>query len=136
MTARCILPAVLILVTGLAASAEPAARTPEQVVQHHSAAMATHRIADILRDYADAAVLIDPSGVTRGKEAIGRSIGHVLGSSTFVASPPNHVVYSGEIAYLTWQPAPGKGNRPLSETYVIRHGLIVAQTVTFAPASP
>ena len=45
-------------------------RTPEEVFTHHAQALGAEDLDAILMDYADAATLISPSGVLRGKDAI------------------------------------------------------------------
>lgn len=41
------------------------ARTPQEIFQHHGAALVAGDIDEILADYTDDAVLITPWGVTR-----------------------------------------------------------------------
>jgi ketosteroid isomerase-like protein len=131
---------VLSSLFGLALTAQAAdsPRTTEEVVKHHSEAMASAKLDEIMSDYADHAVLIDPSGATQGKEAIGKNFARMFGPGSArpagPLAPPDKTVFAGEIAYLLWTGA-GPGGRTGSETVVVRHGKIVAQTVAALRAS-
>lgn len=116
-----------------AVQAADSARTTEQVIQHHMQAIASGKVDDILKDYADNAVLIDPSGTNKGKAAIGAMFTRMLSGAKASPSPPDKQVYEGDIGFISWTPASVKSHGgPGAETYVVRHGLIEAQVVTLA----
>lgn len=109
-------------------------RSTEQVVSHHNQAMFLRDLEQIMEDYADEAVLIDPSGVAKGKAAIRQSFAGLLSNPHIVLAPPGKQVFEGELAYLVWSSEPGKPGREAAETLIVRGGKIVAQTVAaFGP---
>lgn len=99
-----------------------------RVLAHHGAAMAGGNLDEIMGDYADDAVLIDPSGTARGKDAIRRTFERLLRAQVPFTPPAQHTV-AGELACLVWVAAPGRPGRDGTETLVVRDGRIVAQTV-------
>jgi ketosteroid isomerase-like protein len=99
-----------------------------RVVQHHNAAMSERNIDDVMSDYADDAVLIDPSGISRGKAAIRRVFERLLASGVPMA-PPTQQVFEGQLAYLVWNTPLNQPGRQGAETLLVRHGKIIAQTV-------
>ena len=105
----------------------------EQLLQHHNRAMAQRDLDQILEDYREDAVLIDPGGIFRGKQAIRAAFDRVLRRGVPLA-PPTQQILEGEIVHLVWSVTPGQPGRQGAETLVIRDGKIVAQTVVaFAP---
>lgn len=99
-----------------------------QVVERHNRAMGQRDLTAVMADYAGEAVLIDPSGVHRGQQAI-RGLLQGLLNSGLPLEPPSQQTIEGDIAYLVWAPPPGRPGRQGAETLVIRGGRIVAQTV-------
>lgn len=109
-------------------------RSTEQVVSHHNQAMFSRDLEQIMEDYADESVLIDPSGVAKGKAAIRQGFARLFGNPHIVLAPPDKQVFEGELAYLVWSPEPGKPGREAAETLIVRDGKIVMQTVAaFGP---
>lgn len=109
-------------------------RSAEQVVAHHAQAMSARNLDQIMEDYAENAILIDPSGVSKGKAAIRKMFEGLLSNPHIVFAPPSKQNFEGELAYLVWTPEPGKPGREGSETLIVRGGKIVGQTVAaFGP---
>jgi SnoaL-like domain len=109
-------------------------RSTEQVLSRHNQAMFLRDLEQIMEDYADEAVLIDPRGVAKGKAAIRQGFAGLLSNPHIVLAPPDKQVVEGELAYLVWSPEPGKPGREAAETLIVRGGKIVAQTVAaFGP---
>src|SRR2546423_14433760 len=76
-------------------------RTPEEVFTHHAQALGAEDLDATLLDYADNACIILPSGVLRGKEAIGNFFAGV-----FQALPKAQwnlkTIYEGNVLFLEW----------------------------------
>ncbi len=106
-----------------------------ELLAHHGAAMATHDIDGVMSDYAEDAVLIDPSGVSHGTAAIRRSFSHLF-SLDLPMTPPTQTFIEGDIAHLVWRAKVGRPGRQGAETLLIRAGKIIAQTVYEAQPAP
>lgn len=111
-----------------------AASTAEQIVAHHLSAAAAGAVDDLVSDYAASAVLITPDGVTKGKQAIHDVFQRLLGGPTRPALEVKKQTFEGEIGYLVWTQNAGTPNEVRgSDTFVVHHGKIVAQTVAIVP---
>ena len=106
-----------------------------ELLARHGAAMATQDIDRVMTDYAEDAVLIDPSGVSHGAAAIRRSFSHLF-SLGLTMTAPTRIFIEGEIAHLVWRSEAGRPGRQGAETLLIRGGKIVAQTVYEVEPAP
>lgn len=104
-------------------------RSTEQVVSHHNQAMSARHLDQIMDDYADNAILMDPSGVCKGKASIRKHFEGLLSNPHIVFAPPARQLFENELAHLIWSPEPGTPGREAAETIIVRDGKIVAQTV-------
>lgn len=115
------------------------AGSPEQIVAHHMAAAAKGDIDAIVADYADDAVVIAPGGMTQGKADIRKMFAGIFGGPPGSHAPMDvkQQFYTREIGYITWVQNAGKPEELHgSDTFVVRQGKIVAQTVALVPLHP
>jgi ketosteroid isomerase-like protein len=102
------------------------------IMDHQSTAFVAGSADEILADFADDAVLVLPDGVHRGRAAI-----HAVYSGLFsglfkpgtyeFTMDAEHI--EGEVAYIAWRATCATADIPLgTDTFVVRHGKIVAQT--------
>jgi ketosteroid isomerase-like protein len=100
------------------------------VIDHHMKALDAADVDAILDDYADDCVFVSGANVLRGVEAL-RSVFGKVPAGTASAMTIEHTVSDGEIAYLVWSLPNGTRG---TDTFVLRDGKIVAQTVATFPA--
>ena len=135
-------PIIAATLLGLAAvpawSAAPPGST-EDLVARHLAASAKGDVEGIVADYSDDAVSISPGGVTHGKDELRKLFSAIFGGAAG-SHPPlvlQQQVYAGEIGYITWtQNAGTPAEVHGSDTFVVRNGKIVAQTVAIVALHP
>lgn len=121
------------------ALSDEATATPEQIVMHHMSASAAGDVDGIISDYADNAVVIDPSGRTFGKAAIRKVFTTMFTSAagSRSATELKQKFFAGNIGYITWVQNEGKpGEVRGSDTFIIRNGKIAVQTVAVVPLHP
>ena len=111
---------------------ERAKRAPEEIFAHHAQALGAEDLDAILTDYADAACIITPSGVTRGKDGIRGLFAGLLQTvpkATWGVTP----TFVDDILFLEWtaDSAPNSISDGV-DTFIFRDGLIRAQTVRFS----
>ena len=131
------LSAPLILVMfPLAAWSDAAPGSPEQIVAHHMAAAAKGDVDAIVADYADNAYVITPGGKTQGKAELRKMFVGIFGGPPGSRAPLDiqQQYYTKEIGYIAWVQNAGKPEELRgSDTFVVRKGKIVAQTVALVP---
>lgn len=104
--------------------------TTEQVVEHHMRAGNEQNVAEVMRDYAANAILVAPDGVHKGKQAI-RASYKQLASGPKSTITADRKVFEGEVGYVAWTMNAGQpGAVHGTDTFIVRHGKIVVQTVT------
>ena len=83
-------------------------------------------IDGVIADYADDAILVsNMGGVTKGVEALRAVFSHTPGD-LFAGMEMTAEHFDGDIGYIAWKTA----SIPMgSDTFVVRDGKIVAQTV-------
>lgn len=111
--------------------ADPASMT-EQVLDRHLAAFGSGDVDAILANYARDAVVLVPGATMRGHDEI-RSMFEGL-TEEFgqegVKFELTHKAVNGRIAFIAWTAETGKAIYELgTDTYLIRRGKIVTQTV-------
>ena len=111
----------------------------ETVVSHHMSAIGSGKVDEVMNDYADNAIMISPNGVVKGKQAI-RGVFDMMikpGPSAMAPIEMKTQVFEGEFGYITWVQNAGKpGEQKGSDTFVLRNGKIVLQTVAIVPTAP
>jgi ketosteroid isomerase-like protein len=136
---RLSITALLLGLTSMAAWSEAPKGSPEQLVARHLAASAKGDVEGIVADYADDAVSISPGGVTHGKEELRKLFTGIFGGPPG-SHPPlvlQQQVYTKEIGYITWTQNAGTPQEVHgSDTFVVRKGKIVAQTVAIVALHP
>jgi ketosteroid isomerase-like protein len=99
------------------------------VLDHHGAALLARDIDALMEDYTDESVFISNlGGVLKGVDAI-RSVFEAVGEFGAFKETTKHI--EGDVAVATWTAA---GISFGSDTFVIRDGKIVLQTVAIALA--
>jgi hypothetical protein len=109
-----------------------AARTPQEVFEHHAQALGAEDLEEIVADYGDDAVFITPAGVQRGKDGIRQAFTKLLGEVPQASWDLKTTIYENDILFLEWG-AEGGGNRIEDgiDTFVFQDGLIRVQTVRY-----
>lgn len=101
----------------------------ESVVEHHMEALLAGDIDEVMKDYADDAVLLTAGmGTAEGAEALHTSFS-MIPREMFSGFEVTETIVSGDTAMITWK------SDALSfgtDTFVLRDGKIVTQTVAFS----
>jgi hypothetical protein len=110
-------------------SAELSKRTPEEIFTHHAQALGAEDLDATELDYADAAYLVTPSGVLRGKPAI-----RAFFAGVFQALPQAQwgvkTIYVENVLFLEWTADSRSGSVSDGvDTFIFADGLIQIQTV-------
>lgn len=111
-------------------------RSTEEVVQSHLAYRQYGDLEwDLRLNYAPDVVLLCPEGIHHGHDGV-RHLAHILG--TYIDGPSctyQQIISEGEVGMLVWSGSTGAlGTHDGVESYVVREGLIAAQTIQY-PAS-
>ena len=105
-----------------------------QVVEHHLNAGNSRNLDEIMLDYADDAILIAPDGVNKGKPAIQAAFQQLFTQDPYPVITLTREVYEGDVGYIVWTMNTGQpGALQGSDTFIIREGKIVVQTVAVLP---
>jgi ketosteroid isomerase-like protein len=104
-------------------------RTPEEVFGHHGQALGAEDLDGILADYTDTSILVSPSGVLRGKNAIRGFFADLLRALP-QAKWDVKSTYVENILFLEWT----ADSTPASvsdgvDTFIFKDGMIQIQTV-------
>ncbi len=108
-------------------------RTPQQVFEHHVQALGAEDVAATVMDYAETARVITPSGITQGKDAIGK-----LFAGLFRTLPKAKwgvkTTYVDNILFLEWTADSALASVTDGvDTFIFKDGMIETQTVRFTP---
>ncbi len=104
-------------------------RIPEEIFTHHAQALGAEDLDAIMIDYATTAILISPSGVLRGKEAI-RSFFTDLVRALPKAQWGVTTIYADNVLFLEWTADSARANVSDGvDTFLFENGLITLQTV-------
>jgi uncharacterized protein (TIGR02246 family) len=132
------------LIAAAALAAAPALAqdfTPEQIIQRHVAAANRGDAAAMAGDYAEDAAVLELGRAIHGRAAIQAAFEGIFGSKAKMkfTVTPTRIWSDGDTGFITWTANGGtvKG----SDTYLVRHGKILAQAVFIgggppAPAPP
>ena len=126
----------VLCATALPLVASAAESAAQQIVAHHLEASGKGDVEAVAADYADNAILILPDTVVRGKKAIRETFAKLLtpGASQLAPVVTEKRVFEGDIGYIVWTQNAGKpGEVRGSDTFVVRNGKIVTQTVMMVP---
>jgi hypothetical protein len=137
--ARCLFALVLLGAAPIIALSDAAPGTPEQIVAHHMSAAASGDVDGMIADYADTAVVMTPGGETRGTEALRKMFAGIFGGPPGSRAPleVRRQFFTKEIGYIVWVQNEGKPEELRgSDTFLVRKGKIVAQTVMLVPMHP
>ncbi|WP_369258998.1 nuclear transport factor 2 family protein [Geodermatophilus amargosae] len=106
------------------------ARTPQEVFEHHVAAIGAGEADAIAADYAEDAVLITPDQVVRGRDGVRELFASLLGELPDAVWDIPTRVFEGDVLFIEWTAVAEKA-RVLDgvDTFVIRDGEIRLQTV-------
>ena len=104
-------------------------RTPEEVFTHHAQALGAEDLDAMVMDYADAAILISPSGVRRGKDAIRQFFAELL-QALPKAQWGVTTIYVDNVLFLEWTADSARASISDGvDTFIFENGLITLQTV-------
>jgi ketosteroid isomerase-like protein len=105
----------------------------KQIVDHHLQAFLAGDLDETMKDYTDASAFISPNGIAHGPDEIQAVFTRLFsglfapGSYTFTLDF-EHV--EGDVAFILWHADCASGAIPIgTDTFVIRDGAILAQTV-------
>ena len=105
--------------------------TPEQIIQRHVDAANRGDSAAMAADYAEDAAMLEPGRALHGRAAIKAAFDGIFGpkARTRFTVTPTRIWSDGDTGFITWTANGGtvKGG----DTYLVRHGKIIAQAVFF-----
>lgn len=109
-----------------------AARTPQQVFQHHAEALGAGNLEGIVSDYSEDAIFITPTGIKRSKSGVREGFTKLLADLPNAKWDLKTQLYEDDILFLEWA-ADSSTNRVEDgiDTFVFRDGLIRVQTVRY-----
>lgn len=106
-------------------------RSPEEVVKAHVEALNQRDLAAIMRDYGEDAYLISADAVQKGRTAIEQVFAGVLPMGLNFET--DELVAEGDLVLLQWNARSASVSLVGVDTFLVRDGLIVGQTVKAAP---
>ena len=107
-------------------------RSTEQVVTDHLVALGGRNLDAVMEDYHDDAILITPTDVFKGKEALRAFFGWALENllTADVQLTVNKQVAEADLGYILWEAHSAQLNIPTAtDTFLIQDGKISRQTV-------
>jgi ketosteroid isomerase-like protein len=100
----------------------------ESILEHHMEALVAGNIDEVMKDYADDAVLMTAGmGTAEGADAL-RTTFSMIPTEMFAGFELTETIVSGDFGIVTWK---ADGLSFGTDTFVVRDGKIVAQTVAF-----
>ena len=131
-------PGVLTIAAAVLAAAPAFAQdlTPEQIIQRHVDAANRGDTVAMAADYAEDAVMMEPGRAVHGRAAIQKAFDGVFGPNARVkfTVTPTRIWSDGDVGFITWQANGGRFSG--GDTYLVRHGKILAQAVFIGGAPP
>jgi ketosteroid isomerase-like protein len=108
------------------------ARTPQEIFQHHGAALVAGDIDEIVADYTDDAVFITPRGVLRGKEGVREGFTLMLEDLPNAKWEIPTQIFEGDVLFIEWN-AVSEATRAMDgiDTFVFSDDGIRAQTIRY-----
>ena len=125
----------LLLITNIITApfvmADASIPSTETIVEHHMQSGNNRNVEEVMRDYADNAILISPDGVYKGKQAIRASYEQLVAQGSESVITADRKIFEGEVGYVAWSMNAGQGPAVHgSDTFIVKNGKIVVQTVT------
>jgi len=106
------------------------ARTPQEIFQHHAAALMAGDVEEFVADYDDDALIITADGVLRGRDGVREFFIGMLGQ---LPNPTLQVLtqtFEGDVLFLEWTATSDKARiRDGVDTFLFRGDSIGVQTV-------
>jgi ketosteroid isomerase-like protein len=139
MTRVTLIGAVTFLAIPITGYCGQTTATVETIVAHHLASAERGDVDSLMSDYAADAVLITPDTAITGKSAIRAVFERLVGGNSAPGGAPGVLrvqkqVFRGNVGYLLWVQHAGTPEEVHgSDTFFIRDGKIVAQTVVMLP---
>ena len=132
-------PVAVLMAAAAALVAAPAIAadfTPEQIIQRHVDAANRGDTAAMAGDYAEDATMLEPGRAIHGRAAIKAAFDGIFGAKAKMkfTVTPTRIWSDGDTGFITWTANGGavKG----ADTYLVRHGKILAQAVFIGAAPP
>jgi ketosteroid isomerase-like protein len=105
-------------------------RTAQQTIEQHLALMQSGKMEEAFCDYAEDAVVIMPGQTIRGRDEISKGLLAVTGLLGSALPNVHSVTATGSVVMITFSADGFPCTIPDgSDTYIVEHGQIVAQTV-------
>jgi ketosteroid isomerase-like protein len=142
MSRVALIVAVVFFAGPVTGNCGPATAIVETIVAHHLASAQRGDVDSVMADYAADAVLITPDTAITGRSAIRAVFQRLVGGNAAPGDSPGALqvqkrVFKGNVGYLLWVQHAGTPDEVRgSDTFFIRNGKIVAQTVVMVPVSP
>ena len=109
-----------------------AARTPQEVFQHHAEVLIAGDLEGIVSDYSDDAVFITSAGVQRGKDGVRAGFTKLLEDVPSAAWDVPTQIFEGDVLFIAWNAESEKTRvEDGIDTFVFRDGRIRVQTVRY-----
>jgi predicted SnoaL-like aldol condensation-catalyzing enzyme len=106
------------------------ARTPQEIFQHHTAALMAGDVEEFVADYDDDSLIIAPSGVLRGRDGVRAFFTDMLGQLPNATLQALTQIFEGDVLFLEWTADSDKAQvRDGVDTFVFRGDSIGVQTV-------
>jgi ketosteroid isomerase-like protein len=107
-------------------------RTAQEVLAHHSQALAAADLDEIVADFADDAVVITPAGAKRGRKGVREAFTQLLTDLPDATWSVKKQINADGVVLLAWS-AEAAGSRADDgvDTFVLDNGMIRAQTVSY-----
>ena len=105
------------------------ARTPQEVFEHHVAAVGAGDLDAIVADYTDDAVLITPEDVARGRDGIRQFFASLLGEVPDAAWDIPTRVFEGDVLFIEWTAVADRARAEGVDTFVFTDDGIRVRTV-------
>lgn len=108
-------------------------RTPQEIFDHHLAALLGGDLDGLVADYADDAVVITAAGVARGKAEVRAAFSKLGGALSGGEFAVKTKVYEGDVLLLEWTHDTSETHIDGIDTFVFGDGLIRVQTISQIP---
>ncbi len=111
-------------------------RTPQEIFQHHGAALVAGDIDEIVADYTDDALFITPNGVLRGKDGVRQGFATMLRELPDAKWDIPVQTFEGDVLFITWS-AVSEHSRAMDgvDTFIVTDEGIRVQTVRYTVES-
>lgn len=116
----------------MSSTVRPTGPSTQQVLDHHLEAFVSGDIEEVLKDYKEQSILIEPKATHRGIDAL-RTFFAALFDGLFKPGSYDFIVdrstVEGDVSYIVWHAKSPGADIPLgTDTFLIRDGKIAVQT--------